>query len=74
MASFRKKRPRDANQLAKIIVDVAAGEIDDSESDLTVKRRSAGKRGAQARTEALTPEQRSEIARQAASARWKKGN
>ena len=35
--------------------------------------RLGGKKGGKARAEKLTPEQRSEIARLAASARWKKG-
>jgi hypothetical protein len=37
------------------------------------QRIAAGKRGASARAKALTAEQRAEIARTAASARWKKG-
>jgi hypothetical protein len=67
------KRPRDLNQLAKFIVDVASGEIEDRSKLATVKRASkAGQSGGPARARALTPEQRSEIAREAASARWKK--
>ena len=71
---MKKKRPTDVNQLAKAVVDIATGEKNDSESELTGKRRAAGKRGSKARAKALTHEQRSEIARHAAQARWKKSN
>lgn len=69
------KRPRDANQLAKFIVDVATGEA----SDPTLVEKSAAQRkgglaGGKARSASLTPEQRAEIARVAASARWKKSD
>lgn len=72
MAEQRRKRPRDTNQLAKFIVDVATGETKDSDDPLVVRARKGGIRGGKARAEALTPEQRSEIARIAAGARWKK--
>ncbi|MFO1174921.1 MAG: histone H1 [Paracoccaceae bacterium] len=67
----KPKRPRDANQLAKFIVDVATGEknpivLSDSE------KRPGGEQGGKARAESLTKEQRKEIARIAADARWKK--
>jgi hypothetical protein len=66
------KRPRDPNQLAKFIVDVASGEINTTASSTEMRARKAGTKGGPARAHALTPEQRSEIAREAASARWKK--
>ena len=67
------KRPRDINQLAKMVADIAIGNISDGQETVTVKRASiAGKKGGPARALALTPEQRSAIARDAASARWKK--
>ena len=65
------KRPRDANQLAKFIVDLTTG--DESESETNVKQqagRLGGLKGGKARAEKLTPEQRSEIAREAAKKRW----
>ena len=71
---MKKKRPRDTSQLAKAIVDIATGEVDDKEPELSVKRRKAGQKGSKARAKALTPEERSEIARHAAQARWKKGH
>jgi hypothetical protein len=68
------KRPRDPNQLAKLIVDIATGEVSEPEPTTFEKRAStAGSKGGPARAKALTPAQRSEIASVAASARWKKG-
>lgn len=65
-----EKRPADAIGLAVKIARIATGEDEDV---LPVKSASkGGKIGGKARAKALTPEQRSEIARAAASARWKK--
>jgi len=70
------KRPRDANQLAKMIVDLATGVAsEDKPAPLTPAQefaRSGGLKGGAARAKALTPEQRAEIAKKAAVARWKK--
>jgi hypothetical protein len=70
------KRPRDPNQLAKSIIDIATGEKPDApepaESGLTKRAKAGGAKGGPARARALTPEQRSEIARAASAARWKK--
>ena len=65
----RPKRPRDANQLAKFIVDVATGER--SANDAPKPQAAGGKIGGARRALTLSPEQRSEIARAAAAARWK---
>lgn len=68
------KRPRDPNQLAKLVVDIATGDIQEpEETPQAVRARNAGKQGGPARAAKLTPERRSDIARHAASARWKKG-
>ena len=67
------KRPRDLNQWAKRIVDLATGASEESPKTANVKKAKAGRKGASARKKALTPEQRSEIASVAAQARWKKG-
>lgn len=68
------KRPRDPNQLAKLITDIATGEASELEQTTFERRASAaGTKGGPARAKALTPAQRSEIASVAASARWKKG-
>lgn len=67
------KRPRDPNQLAKAIVDIATGAVEAApETGFTKRARAGGRKGGPARSATLTPEQRSEIARAAAAARWKK--
>lgn len=67
------KRPRDPNQLAKLITDIATGESNQSEpTDAAKRARAAGSKGGPARAKALTPAERSEIASIAAQARWKK--
>ena len=68
------KRPRDPNQLARLIVGIASGEVaQDKPAPLTPAQefaRSGGLKGGAARREALTPERRAEIARKAAESRW----
>ncbi len=67
------RRPRDPNQLAKAIVDIATGEMPTTRLSVTEERASkAGAKGGPARANALTPEQRAQIASVAAKARWKK--
>lgn len=67
------KRPRDPNQLAKFIVDLATGESEHRVPTPKEARASkGGAKGGPARAASLTPKQRSEIARVAAEARWKK--
>jgi hypothetical protein len=77
MAETRKKRPRDPIALAKLIGDIATGQTSDERNaknrDAVEFGREGGRKGGKARAAALTQEQRSEIARIAALARWKKG-
>lgn len=75
----KSKRPTDLNQRAKSIVDIATGEIEDNlkEKDLlklaaSAMGRKGGLKGGKARAKALTKEQRSEIAKKGAAARWNK--
>lgn len=77
--AFKKKRPRDLNKLAKSIVDEATGEAtpepppkDEPSKDAAAVElgRRGGLKGGKARAEKLTPEERREIARKAAKARW----
>jgi hypothetical protein len=74
----KPKRPRDTNQLAKSIVDIATGEKDDTALDdgknpaAVALGRLGGKKGGKARAKSLTAEQRSEIAKKAAAKRWSK--
>jgi hypothetical protein len=74
---FVAKRPRDPNQLAKLVFDIASGEVEDTVSEgkrhpESVKGRAGGKKGGKARAKKLTAAERGEIARLAAEARWKK--
>ncbi len=73
------KRPRDPNQLAKLIADIATGEAEDriftdDGRDLAavIMGRLGGLKGGKARAEKLTSERRREIAVKAAQSRWKK--
>jgi hypothetical protein len=70
------KRPRDPIKLAKQVFDIATGEAEDTVSEAKrhpSKRRAAGSKGGKARAKVLSPADRSDIARLAAQARWKKG-
>jgi hypothetical protein len=70
------KRPRDPNQLARLIVDLASGERTEAKPAAPTPAqefaRSGGLVGGKARSDALTPERRREIARRAAVKRWGK--
>lgn len=74
----RKKRPRDVNQLAASIVTEATGHPSpdgeqSSKNPAAVELgRLGGRKGGKARAQKLTAARRSEIARQAARARWAK--
>ena len=67
-----QKRPADAIGLAVMIGKIATGEIEDDVKLETKLHREGGKIGGVARARALTSEQRKDIARIAADARWKK--
>ncbi len=71
-----KKRPRDPNQLAKAIIGIATGEIEDREPSPEEQGKdpaavALGRKGGAARVVNTTPEQRRKIARKAAKSRWK---
>jgi hypothetical protein len=71
------RRPRDPNQLGKLMVDIASGEIQDTISPSKrdphkTKGRAGGLKGGQARAKKLTDKDRAEIARRAAETRWSK--
>lgn len=77
----RPKRPRDPNQLAKLIVDIATGQADDplrmedgKDAAAVLLGRRGGLKGGKARAEKLSAEERSKIARLAAEKRWNKPN
>jgi hypothetical protein len=75
------KRPRDTNQLAKLMVDILTGQVEDREPTpeeqgksckAVARGKAGGPKGGAARALALSAEQKTEIARIAAEARWKK--
>lgn len=74
----RKPRPADLNRLAASIVRDATDEdkdereqpADGKDPAAVALGRRGGLKGGKARAAKLTPEQRSEIARKAAAARW----
>jgi len=70
------KRPRDPNQLAKMIVDIATCEVEDTVSESKrhppSRGRAGGLKGGNARARSLSASKRKAIARRAAAARWQK--
>ena len=70
------KRPRDTNQLAHMIAQLATGELDDVKTEdgkdpaAVALGRKGGLKGGKARAKKLTPTERSAIAKAAAKARW----
>jgi len=80
MAGKNKIRPRDPNQLAKLIVDLSVGNaeelpapipVDDGKDPAAVALgRRGGLKGGKARAKALSPKRRKAIAKKAAKARW----
>ncbi len=67
-----EKRPADVIGAAIMVGRIATGEIEEP-TGKAPNRAKGGRKGAKARARVLTPQERSEIARAAASARWKKG-
>lgn len=78
--AHKPKRPRDTNQLAKFITDLATGDAqespkvaDDGKNPAAIiLGRLGGLKGGKSRASILSPSRRSEIAKAAAIARWKK--
>jgi len=71
----KPKRPRDPNQLAKLIVDIATGEAENVKpSSPSEAQRKGGVKGGKARARKLSPIKRSRIARDAARERWNRGS
>jgi hypothetical protein len=77
MPERSRKRPRDLNSLAASIVGDTTDENPEPEPDdgkdpaAVALGRKGGLKGGKARAAKMTPEQRSEIAKRAAAARWK---
>lgn len=76
----KPKRPRDPNQLAKLVVALSTGEAAESVPTESKKNPAAvqlgrlgGLKGGPARAKALTSKERSKIAKLGAKKRWSKG-
>ena len=74
-----RKRPRDPAQLAKLMIDIASGKVEDREPEPSSEGKDAaavslgrrgGLKGGKARAASMSPKRRAEIARKAAKARW----
>jgi len=81
MPAKRPKRPRDPAQLAKLMIDIASGEVEDRDPTAaelgkdpaaSALGRIGGLKGGAARARKLSQSERSAIAKKAARARWKK--
>jgi hypothetical protein len=76
----RSKRPRDTNQLAKFIVDVATGNAPPPAPEpqknpaAVAMGKLGGKKGGPARAAKLSAKKRTEIAKKAAASRWSRGS
>ncbi|MBU8547321.1 MULTISPECIES: hypothetical protein [Roseomonadaceae] len=71
MAEKRIPRPRDPIALAKLIGDIATGEVVDKVDDgKDPAAAEMGRKGAAARSAGMTAERRAEIAKKAAAKRW----
>lgn len=78
MPKRSSKRPRDANQLAKLIVGIATGEDEEERPEPSEGKnpaavelgRRGGLKGGKARAKALSAKKRKEIAQKAARKRW----
>ena len=68
-----EKRPADAIGAAVMVAKIATGEIEEDTPDPGKEyARRGGLKGGRARADKLSSEQRQEIARKAANARWQK--
>jgi hypothetical protein len=78
MPDRSRKRPRDPNQLGKLVVDIATGEVEDAAENTgkdpaaVALGRKGGLKGGKARAAGMSPEERTALAKRAAAARWAK--
>jgi hypothetical protein len=76
MTAKHPKRPRDLNQWAKHMVDIATGQAQDNSPDkaknpaAVALGRLGGLKGGRARADKLSKAERSAIAKKAARVRW----
>ena len=76
-SSKKKQGPEDVNEIAFRVMQEATGDVPAEEASgknpaAVALGRLGGLKGGKARAAKMTPEQRSEIARNAAEARWNK--
>lgn len=76
MLPKKPRRPRDFSQAAKLVIDVATGQVEDREPTPEEQGKdpaaaALGRKGGAARAKAMSAEKRAEIARKAAHSRWK---
>jgi hypothetical protein len=74
MTIKHRKRPRDFSQAAKLVVDIASGQVEDrpatpEEQGKDPAAAALGRKGGAARAKTMTPERRSE---RGAQTRWRK--
>lgn len=67
-----EKRPGDVIGTAIMVAKIATGEIEEDTEKPASAAAELGRKGGKARAEKMTPEQREEVARLAAQARWRK--
>jgi hypothetical protein len=77
MGDQHRKRPRDFSQAAKMVIDIATGQVEDrpptpEEQGKDPAAAALGRKGGAARAKSTTAERRREIALRAAKERWKK--
>jgi hypothetical protein len=75
------KRPRDFSQAAKLVIDIATGQVEDraptpeeqgKDPAAVALGRKGGIKGGRARAARMSPEARQAAARKAAESRWRK--
>ena len=72
----KPKRPRDPNQLAHLVIQIATGEVEDVDPDVgkdpaaVALGRKGGSKGGKSRAANMTKEQLVEAAKKANKARW----
>ena len=74
MASKHPKRPRDPNQLGKLVVELSTGEAHEvapaPDTPAVAFARLGGLKGGAARAATLSEDERKQIAKKAAKTRW----
>jgi hypothetical protein len=77
MTSRPPKRPRDFSQAAKLVIDIATGQVEDrpptpEEQGKDPAAVALGRKGGAARAAQMSAQRRKEIAQKAAAKRWKR--